>query len=43
MMARFHNWKDEAPFFHHELLHAYTDYLHVPISGWYDADTVFRL
>ena len=37
------NWKDKAPFFHHELLHAYTEYLHVPTSGWYDADTVFRL
>ena len=38
MMARYHPWENETPFFHHELLHAYTKQLHVPTSEWYGSD-----
>ncbi len=38
MMARYHPWKNETPFFHHELLHAYTKQLHVPATQWYSSD-----
>ncbi len=38
MMARYHPWENETPFFHHELLHAYTKQLHVPTTHWYGSD-----
>ena len=39
MMARFHAWEDETPFFHHELLHFYTKQLHAA-SDWYDKESL---
>ena len=40
MIARFHTWRDNAPFFHHELLHVYLKQLHVPASTWYESETL---
>ena len=39
MMARFHAWEDETPFFHHELLHFYTKQVHAA-NDWYDKESL---
>ena len=41
MIARFHTWQDNTPFFHHELTHVYLKQRHRPTSReWYGADTL---